>query len=124
MIVPPIFTVPNGLNVVPSPLNRRPCITAFGTKFPPKFWYPSKLQRYKPLSMSTLQCLSAAARAVADVPGAIVAAKHTNAQAIARELIIVFVNFVFIVVVSFCLSFLVWPSVAIHREELFLAVHP
>ena len=54
--------------------------------------------------MSTLQCLSAAARAVADVPGAIVAAKHTNAQAIARELIIVFVNFVFIVVVSFCLS--------------------
>jgi len=44
------------------------------------------------------------------VPGAIVAAKHTNAQAKARELIIVFVNFVFIVVVSFCLSFLVWPS--------------
>jgi hypothetical protein len=52
------------------------------------------------------------------------AAKHTNAQATARELIIVFVNFVFIVVVSFCLSFLVWPSVALHREELFLAVHP
>jgi len=54
--------------------------------------------------MSTLQCLSAAARAVADVPGAIVAAKQTNAQARARELIIIFVNFVFIVVVSFCLS--------------------
>ena len=54
--------------------------------------------------MSTLQCLSAAALAVADVPGAIVAAKHTNAQAKARELIIIFVNFVFIVVVSFCLS--------------------
>ena len=55
--------------------------------------------------MPTLQCLSASARAVADVPGAIVAAKHTNAQAKARELIIIFVNFVFIVIVSFCLSF-------------------
>src|SRR6266446_8549675 len=110
MIVPPIFTVPNGLYVVPSPLNRRPCITAFGTKFPPKFWYPSKVHRYKPLSMRASQCASAAARAVVVVPGTIVAAKHTNAQATARELIIVFVNFVFIVVVSFCLSFLVWPS--------------
>jgi hypothetical protein len=61
--------------------------------------------------MSTLQCLSAAARAVADVPGAIVAAKHTNAQAKARELIMIFVNFVFIVIVSFCLGFLLfWPS--------------
>jgi hypothetical protein len=39
------------------------------------------------------------------VPGAIVAAKQTNAQARARELIIIFVNFVFIVVVFFCLSF-------------------
>ncbi len=57
--------------------------------------------------MRTPQCPSAAARAVVDVPGAIVAAKHTNAQAKARELIIVFVNFVFIVIVSFCLSFLV-----------------
>ena len=41
------------------------------------------------------------------MPGAIAAAKHTNAQANARELIIIFVNFVFIVVVSFCLSFVV-----------------
>jgi hypothetical protein len=38
-------------------------------------------------------------RAVADVPGAIVAAKHTNAQAKAKELIMIFVNFVFMVVV-------------------------
>jgi uncharacterized MAPEG superfamily protein len=61
--------------------------------------------------MPTLQTrASAAARAVADVPGAIVAAKHTNAQANARELIIIFVNFVFIGVVSFRLSFLFWPS--------------
>jgi len=57
--------------------------------------------------MPTLQTRppSAAARAVADVPGAIVAAKQTNAQAKAKELIVIFVNFVFIVLVSFCLSF-------------------
>jgi hypothetical protein len=56
--------------------------------------------------MSTLQSrASAAARAVADVPGAIVAAKHTKAQANAKELIMIFVNFVFIGIVSFCLSF-------------------
>ena len=61
--------------------------------------------------MPTLQtCAPAAAPAVADVPGASAAAKHTNAQANARELIMIFVNFVFIVVVSFCLSFVVWPS--------------
>src|SRR5437763_15430148 len=101
-----MLTVPNGLNVVPSPLNWRPCIMAFGTKFPPKFANPSKVHRYKPLSMPTLQTrASAAARAVVDVPGAsaIAAARHTNAQAKASELIIVFVNYVFIVVVSLCL---------------------
>jgi len=42
-----------------------------------------------------------------DVPGAIMATRHTNAQVKARELIIIFVNFVFIVVVSFCLTFIV-----------------
>ncbi|HEY0725048.1 MAG TPA: hypothetical protein VGD41_13845 [Pyrinomonadaceae bacterium] len=57
--------------------------------------------------MSTLQCLSASGRAIADVPGAMVAAKQTNAQAMASELIVTFVNFVFIVIVSFCLSFVV-----------------
>jgi hypothetical protein len=59
--------------------------------------------------MPTLQTRppSAAARAVADVPGAITAIRQTNAQAKARELIIIFVNFVFIVDVSFCLSFVV-----------------
>jgi hypothetical protein len=60
-----------------------------------------------PLSVPTPQTRSVAARAVADVPGpsATAAARHTNAQATARELIIIFVNFVFIVVVFFCLSF-------------------
>jgi hypothetical protein len=55
--------------------------------------------------MCTLQCLSISPRAVANVPGPIVAAKQTNAQAKARKLMIILVNFVFIVVVSFCLSF-------------------
>ena len=50
--------------------------------------------------MPTLQTRpSVAARAVADVPNAIVTAKHTNAQANARELIMIFVNFVLVVVV-------------------------
>src|SRR5437762_10855248 len=104
-----MFTVPNVLSVVPSPLNWMPCRTAVGTKFPPKFVYALKLARYTPFSMCTLQTRppSAAARAVADVPGAIVTAKHTNAPAKARELIIIFVNFVFIVVFSFCLSVVV-----------------
>jgi len=58
--------------------------------------------------MPTLQtCASAAARAGADVPGAITATRQTNAQAKDKELIMIFVNFVFIVVVSFCLSFIV-----------------
>src|SRR5215472_2101462 len=84
-------------------------MTATGTKFPSWFSYASKLTRYKPFSMPTLQTrASAAPRAAADVPGpnAIIAAKHTNAQPTANELIMIFVNFVFIVV-SFCLSFLV-----------------
>src|SRR5206468_10663644 len=101
-----MFTVPNGLNVVPSPLNRRPCITAFGTRFPPKFAYPSKVHTYRPCSVCTLQGCGnrAVARAVLDVPRAIAATRQPNAQVKARELIIVLVNFVFIVIVSFCLS--------------------
>jgi hypothetical protein len=82
--------------VVPSPLNRMPCITAFGTRFPPRFAYPSRVHRYKPFSLPTLQtCAPVAARAVADVPSDIAAARHADAQAKAKELIMIFVNFVF-----------------------------
>ena len=58
--------------------------------------------------MPTLQTrASAAAPAVPDVPTAITAIRQTNAQVKARELIMIFVNFVFIVVLSFCLSVVV-----------------
>jgi hypothetical protein len=82
---------------------------AFGTGFPPKFWYPSKVHRYKPpLSVPPLQTGgSAAAPAVPDVPTAITATMQTNAQVKARELIIVLVNFVFILFWFFLVFFLV-----------------
>ena len=51
--------------------------------------------------------VSAAARAVADVPGAIVATKHTNAQAKSKEVIMRLTNFVFISLISFYLVLLV-----------------
>jgi hypothetical protein len=80
---------------------------AFGTGFPPKFWYPSKVHRYKPpLSVPPLQTGgSAAAPAVPDVPTAITATMQTNAQVKARELIIVLVNFVFILFWFFLVFF-------------------
>jgi len=53
-----------------------------------------------------------------------VTAKHTNAQAKARELIMIFVNFVFIVVLSFRLTFVVLAFFdLLSLEESFLAVH-
>src|SRR5207247_11183941 len=108
-IVPPSVTGPKTVVTGPCPFHWMPCNRPFGTGFPPKLWYPSKVHRYKPFSMPTLQTRAGAGPAVADVlgPSAIAAAKHTNAQAKASELTIIFVNFVFIVVVSFCLSFLV-----------------
>jgi hypothetical protein len=58
--------------------------------------------------MCTLQTRpSPSARAVVDVPGAITATRQTNAPAKARELIMIFVNFIFIVVLSFLLSVVV-----------------
>ena len=105
IVVPPILTVPQSLDCVPSPLKRLPSITAFGTRFPPTFAYPSHCDRYKPRSMCSLHAASIAADPAVDVPGAIAAPKHANAQVNAKELIIIFVNFVFIVIVSFCLFF-------------------
>src|SRR5262249_58508851 len=100
--------------------------------------YPSKVHIYKPCSLFTLQSgPSAAASAGEDVPSASAAVKHTKAEATASELVIIFVNVVFIVIVSFCLSFLVMaffdsssvpPSPRIRglrraKELSFLAVH-
>jgi hypothetical protein len=48
------------------------------------------------------------ARAVLDGPSAIAETRQPNAQVKARELIIVLVNFGFIVIVSFCLSSVVF----------------
>jgi len=56
--------------------------------------------------MPTLQtCASAAARAVVDVPSAIAAAKHSDAQAKAKELIMLLTNFVFMIVFFLVLAF-------------------
>jgi hypothetical protein len=67
---------------------------------------------------------SASDRAVANVPCAIAAAKHSDAQANATELMIIFVNFVFIVLVSFCLSFFLFGLLWLLVIELsFQAVH-
>jgi hypothetical protein len=52
--------------------------------------------------MPTLQTrASAVTCAVADVFSAIAAAKHSNAQAKAKELVILLTNFVFICMISF-----------------------
>src|SRR3982750_3304355 len=104
-----MFTVPKVLSVVPSPLNRRPCITAVGSRVPPKFEYASKVHIYEPVSAPTLQtCASSApvssgdrwcraARAVVDVPSAIAPTKLINAHA-KRKLPLI--NFVFTIVFS------------------------
>jgi hypothetical protein len=89
------------------------------------FVYPSKVHIYEPLSMCTLQTRpSAAARAVAEVPGAMAAAKHTNAQATSKKLIVVLINLVFIVSAFFFFDFpsLFWPSVTPRHESHFCKV--
>src|SRR5215469_12485832 len=99
MIVPPTFTVLKSLIDVPSPLNRLPLITVIG-KFGWMLAYPLTVHRYKPFSMLTLQtCPSAAARAVADVPDAIVAIRLANADATRKPLVTFLINFVFIIFV-------------------------
>src|SRR5439155_22454404 len=93
---------------------------------PTEVLVPSKVHTYRPCSVCTLQGCGnrAVARAVLDVPSAIAATRQPNAQVKARELIIVLVNFVFIVIVSFCLSFfIVLAFLASHRGRSHLAVH-
>jgi len=97
-----MLTVANGLTSVPSPLKSMPSTMAFGCATPPTMFQPCVANRYDPCRVCTLQARpSGADCAVADVPTAIAAAKHTDAQPKAKELIIIFVNFVFIVVISF-----------------------
>jgi hypothetical protein len=63
------------------------------------------------------------ARATPGVLNAVAATKLTNAQAKSKELVMLLTNFIFISLISFYLSLLFWPSMALHREESFLAVH-
>src|SRR5262249_5961308 len=115
-----MFTVPKSLLNVPSPLNRLPSITVVGTRFAPTFAYPSPLDRYKPLSVCTLQTRSSASdRAVADVPCPIAATRLATAHAKINEPIVPLINFIFITVISLSLF---WPSMAFHCGRSFLAV--
>jgi hypothetical protein len=76
--------------------------------------------------MPTLQtCASAAARAVADVPGAIAATKHANAHARSPKLVTFLTSFVFISIISFsCFGLLdssllschFWPFTGVLRK--------
>jgi hypothetical protein len=111
-----MLTVANGLTSVPSPLKLIPSTMAFGTATPATMFHPCAANRYELFSVLTLQVSGAsAARAVPDVPRAIAATRLTNAQAKHKQLVVFLSSFVFIVVVSFCLSFfLFWPSLAPH----------
>jgi hypothetical protein len=57
--------------------------------------------------MPTLQTRVSAARTVPDVPSAIAATRPTNAHANSEQLAMHLTNFVFMIVVSFCLVFVV-----------------
>src|SRR5438067_998449 len=103
-----MFTSPKGPVNVPFPLNWMPAIRVFGTGFPPKYWYPSKVHRYKPRSIVWLQFAApGAGPAVADVPSGTVATRLANAHAKSEQLAILLASFVFMIVVSFCLVFVV-----------------
>jgi hypothetical protein len=52
------------------------------------------------------------------VPSAVAAIKLTNAHASNEQLAMFLTNFVFIIVVSFCLIFLFWPSLAPRHGEV------
>jgi hypothetical protein len=67
--------------------------------------------------MPTLQTRAGAGPAVANVPSGTVAIRLANAHAKSEQLAIFLTSFVFIIVVSFCLVLLLWPSLASRREE-------
>src|SRR5436190_9191772 len=87
-------------------------------------FHPCALKTYKPCSVLTLQpSLPLPARARPDVPSAIAATRQPNAQVKAMELIIVLVNFGFIVIVSFCLSIFLFKVVgclSLHAGSSFI----
>src|SRR5438094_5927518 len=116
MIAPPTLTVLKSLIDVPSPLNRLPLITVIG-KFGWMLAYPLTVHRYKPFSMPTLQTRpSAAARAVPDVPSAIVAIRLANAHATRKPLVMFLSNFVFMIIFLSNFLFSLWLSLAPRRE--------
>src|SRR6185503_17948223 len=81
-----------------------PSITVFGTRFPPTFAYPSHCDRYKPLSMCSLQTafvFSGAGPAVADGLGAMAAIRLAKAHANRKQPVVLLKYFVFMIVFQF-----------------------
>src|SRR6266478_2461657 len=119
-----MLTVANGLTRVPSPLKSIPSTIAFGCATPPTIFHPCVANRYELRRVCTPHsCTPLSGRATPEVPCATAAARLTSAHATSEMPIMVLTNFVFIIVVSFCLIFLFWPSLAPHFEKPFLAVH-
>ena len=101
-----MLTVANGLTSVPSPLKLMPSTMAFGTATPLTMLYPCALNTYSPRSVRTLQvCCGLDARATPAVPSIVAAARLANAHAKSEQLVIIFISFVFIIIVSLCLRF-------------------
>ena len=133
------LTVANGLTSVPSPLKWMLSTMAFGTATPPTMFHPCALKMYDPRSVCRLQPGEAAcARATPGVLNVIAAMRLTNTHAKNEQLVILLINFVFMSLISFYLSFLVLaffdssllPPSSTHsrgygraKELSFLAVH-
>ena len=72
---------------------------AFGTATPDTMFHPCVANSYEPCSVWTLQVSGAiAARAVADVPSAILAIRLANAHANRKQLVMLLSNFVFMII--------------------------